>query len=87
MWHGQQITSSFCETAWRRNVFLYPMEYLSYGVGKQSNVVTRPDGAKEYRFFDHLGSSRGVLGSNGFTYSLIGLDSLKLNEIKHENHY
>ncbi|MBX7215662.1 MAG: hypothetical protein K1X90_01750 [Candidatus Kapabacteria bacterium] len=32
-------------------------------------MVTRPDGAKEYRFFDHLGSSRAVLGINGFTYS------------------
>ncbi|MBK8909917.1 MAG: RHS repeat-associated core domain-containing protein [Chlorobi bacterium] len=31
--------------------------------------MTRPDGAKEYRFFDHLGSSRAVLGINGFTYS------------------
>ncbi|MBK8909922.1 MAG: hypothetical protein IPM61_01195 [Chlorobi bacterium] len=69
VWHGQQMTSPFCDTAWRRNVFLYPTEYLSYGVGKHSNVVTRPDGAKEYRFFDHLGSSRAVLGSNGFTYS------------------
>ncbi|MBX7215666.1 MAG: L,D-transpeptidase, partial [Candidatus Kapabacteria bacterium] len=69
VWHGQQMTSPFCDTAWRRNVFLYPTEYLSYGAGKHSNVVTRPDGAKEYRFFDHLGSSRAVLGSNGFTYS------------------
>jgi hypothetical protein len=69
VWHGQQITSPFCDTVRRRNVFLYPTEYITNGVGKQSSLLTRPDGSKEYRFFDHLGSSRAVLSSSGFTFS------------------
>ena len=69
VWHGQQMTSPFCDTVRRRNVFLYPTEYLTYGVGHQSSLLTRPDGSKEYRLFDHLGSSRAVIGTSGATYS------------------
>jgi len=69
VWHGQQMTSPFCDTVSRRNVFLYPTEYLTYGVGHQSSLLTRPDGTKEYRLFDHLGSSRAVIGTSGATYS------------------
>lgn len=69
VWHGQQSTSYLCDTVKLRNVFLYPTEYLTYGAGKQSSLITKPDGSKEYRFFDHLGSSRGVLGDSGFTFT------------------
>ncbi|KXK52063.1 MAG: hypothetical protein UZ07_CHB004003180 [Chlorobi bacterium OLB7] len=33
VWHGQQMSGPFCDTAWRRNVFLYPTEYLTNGIG------------------------------------------------------
>lgn len=48
-----------------RNVWLYPVEYLSYGVGDVADIVTRPDGNKEYHLHDQLGSVRAVLNGNG----------------------
>ncbi|MBK8909899.1 MAG: hypothetical protein IPM61_01070 [Chlorobi bacterium] len=60
VWHGQQMTSPFCDTAWRRNVFLYPTEYLTNGIGWNgvhedlTPIITKPDGSKEYRISGHV---------------------------------
>ncbi|MBK8909915.1 MAG: RHS repeat-associated core domain-containing protein [Chlorobi bacterium] len=67
VWHGQQMTSPFCDTAWRRNVFLYPTEYITNGIGWNgvhedlTPIITKPDGSKEYRISDHLASLRASL--------------------------
>ncbi len=64
VWHGQQITSPFCDTVRRRNVFLYPTEYITNGIGWNgvhediTPIITKPDGSKEYRISDHLASLR-----------------------------
>ncbi|MBK8909920.1 MAG: hypothetical protein IPM61_01185 [Chlorobi bacterium] len=61
------MTSPFCDTAWRRNVFLYPTEYLTNGIGWNgvhedlTPIITKPDGSKEYRISDHLASLRASL--------------------------
>ncbi|MBK8909901.1 MAG: hypothetical protein IPM61_01080 [Chlorobi bacterium] len=61
------MTSPFCDTAWRRNVFLYPTEYLTNGIGWNgvhedlAPIITKPDGSKEYRISDHLASLRASL--------------------------
>ncbi|MBK8909907.1 MAG: hypothetical protein IPM61_01120 [Chlorobi bacterium] len=67
VWHGQQMSGPFCDTAWRRNVFLYPTEYLTNGIGWNgvhedlTPIITAPDGSKEYRISDHLASLRASL--------------------------
>ncbi|MBK8909912.1 MAG: hypothetical protein IPM61_01145 [Chlorobi bacterium] len=67
VWHGQQMSGPFCDTAWRRNVFLYPTEYLTNGIGWNgvhedlTPIITTPDGSKEYRISDHLASLRASL--------------------------
>ena len=64
VWHGQQMTSPFCDTVRRRNVFLYPTEYITNGIGWNgvhediTPIITKPDGSKEYRISDHLASLR-----------------------------
>ena len=70
VWHGQQMTSPFCDTVRRRNVFLYPTEYLTYGVGNSAMLITRPNGSKDYKIIDHLGSTRVMLSGSG----MIGTD-------------
>jgi|GEM_PF-1072303 len=63
VYHGQQDTGNVCnDTA--AGVSMYPTEYLTYGVGHNASVVTRPDGAKEYRIGDHLGSVRATVGGS-----------------------
>ena len=69
VWHGQQMTSPFCDTVRQRNVFLYPTEYLTNGIGWNgvhediTPIITKPDGSKEYRISDHLASLRVSLTS------------------------
>ncbi len=46
-------------------VYLYPSEYISYGIGLTSNIITKPDGSKEYKLQDHLGSTRATLSGTG----------------------
>ncbi|MBL7987022.1 MAG: hypothetical protein JNJ94_03050, partial [Chlorobi bacterium] len=77
VWHGQQITSPFCDTVRGRNVFLYPTEYITHGVeynGVREDIgqlVTRPDGSKQLRLLDHVASVRAsvVIGGSGFTFA------------------
>ncbi len=52
-------------------VYLYPVEYLSYGIGGISNIITKPDGSKEYKLQDHLGSTRVTLNGTGGIVSAI----------------
>ncbi|MCC7438451.1 MAG: RHS repeat-associated core domain-containing protein [Armatimonadetes bacterium] len=77
VWHGQQMTSPFCDTVRQRNVFLYPTEYITHGVEYNGvredigQVVTRPDGSKQLRLLDHLASVRAsvVIGVSGFSFA------------------
>lgn len=64
VWQGQQINRAYCDTLNFRRVYLYATEYLSYGVAGGANVITRPDGSREYKIMDHLGTTRGVIGSS-----------------------
>ncbi len=57
LYHGQQTIDTTCGDSGRR-VYLYPTEYLTYGVGTGTNVVTYPNGSKDYKIFDHQGSTR-----------------------------
>ncbi len=59
VWQGQQRSAPTCSQT-GRNVFMYPTEYLTHGVGGTANIVTRPDGVKLYKVFDHLGSTRAT---------------------------
>jgi RHS repeat-associated protein len=64
VYHGQQTSSPMCGDTGRR-VLMYPTEYLTYGVGGISSIVTRPAGTKEFKIADHLGSTRAILDGNG----------------------
>ncbi len=63
VYHGQQTLNLYCADSVRR-VWMYPWEYITNGVGwngvpeQISNVVTKPNGAKEYQVSDHLASLR-----------------------------
>jgi RHS repeat-associated protein len=46
-------------------VFFYPSEYITYGSEGYSNIVTKPDGTKEYYVFDQLGSVIGKFNQAG----------------------
>jgi RHS repeat-associated protein len=53
-----------------RHVYIYPVEYLSYGLGKTANVLTlpnagNPNGNKQYVVADHLGSVRSTVNAPG----------------------
>jgi RHS repeat-associated protein len=67
VYHGQQTSGTgMCGDSGRR-VYIYPTEYLTYGVGPGMNVVTGPTGAKSYRIADHIGSTRTMIGAGGAT--------------------
>ena len=58
-------TDGFSNFAAERTVTLRPTEYLTYGAGSTPAITTRPDGTKEYKVTDHLGSTRVVLNMAG----------------------
>ncbi|HVZ40827.1 MAG TPA: hypothetical protein VHI13_16225, partial [Candidatus Kapabacteria bacterium] len=64
VYHGQQTSGTQCSDTGRR-VYMYPAEYLSYGVGSTANITTLPGGQIHYAIADHLGSVRVVLDSGG----------------------
>ena len=75
VWRGQQTSNpQFCPTAvpppgatsWR---FMYPSEYLSYGLGTSADIVTKPTGVKTFKLSDHLGSTRTEITEGGATAS------------------
>ena len=70
VWKGMQTSESgFCgDTGTGSNVYLYPVEYLTYG-GYAASLTTRPSGTMEYRIADHLGSNRVVLDNTGTVLS------------------
>ncbi|MCB9217177.1 MAG: RHS repeat-associated core domain-containing protein [Candidatus Kapaibacterium sp.] len=70
VWKGMQTSESgFCgDTGTGSNVYLYPVEYLSYG-GYAASLIARPSGTVEYRIADHLGSNRVVLDNTGTVLS------------------
>ncbi|MCB9217179.1 MAG: hypothetical protein H6616_15005 [Ignavibacteria bacterium] len=70
VWKGMQTSESgFCgDTGTGSNVYLYPVEYLSYG-GYAASLIARPSGTVEYRISDHLGSNRVVLDNTGTVLS------------------
>ncbi|MCX6153062.1 MAG: hypothetical protein NT007_02755 [Candidatus Kapabacteria bacterium] len=61
IYHG---ISSYCSGP-GSDVFIYPSEYLSYGAQGFSDIISRPDGTKEYSIFDHLGSVRERFSQSG----------------------
>ncbi|MCX6154077.1 MAG: DUF4329 domain-containing protein [Candidatus Kapabacteria bacterium] len=61
VYHG---ISSYCSGP-GSDVFMYPSEYLSYGAQGFSDIISRPDGTKEYSIFDHLGSVRERFSQSG----------------------
>ncbi len=71
VYHGQQMDSLQikCGDVGMNRVYLYPWEYISYGVGTSGLVITRPVGGKEYKVVDHLGSTRSIVHQSG---SVIG---------------
>jgi RHS repeat-associated protein len=64
VYHGQQTVDAPCVDTGSR-VYMYPTEYLTYGLGRTSNVISYPNGFKDYRVVDHEGSTR-------LTYSSLG---------------
>ena len=60
VYHGQMTRGTMCNDTGLR-VYLYPTEYLSYGVSGTASIMTDPTGAKEYRIADHLGSVRAAV--------------------------
>jgi RHS repeat-associated protein len=72
VYHGQETdTSLLCIGQEGAEVYLYPAEYLSYGVGGTASIKQVPGASKEYRIADHLGSLRVALtslGSSGYDY-------------------
>ena len=64
VYHGQQTSAAMCGDTGRR-VYTYPTEYLTYGLSDVSDLLTRPDGSKEYKIADHLGSTRVMVNSSG----------------------
>ncbi|MBS1912962.1 MAG: hypothetical protein JST22_13330 [Bacteroidetes bacterium] len=63
VYHGQQTRSNLCSDTGRR-VYMYPTEYLTNGLGwngvpeQITQVITKPNGTKEYQISDHLASLR-----------------------------
>jgi len=70
VWGGEQTSVAGCDSSGRR-VYMYPMEYITNGVGYTgvyedlAQLIVRPSGAKEYRISDHLGSLRAVVSTAG----------------------
>lgn len=73
VYHGQQYDSlqTECGDFGQTRVYFYPFEYLTYGGGDVALITTRPDGRREYRINDHLGSSRAVLDDAGVVASTV----------------
>jgi RHS repeat-associated protein len=70
VYHGQQTSGTgICGDTGRR-VYMYPDEYLAYGIGTAANVAIDPTGQKQYRIFDHLGSLRSMTSTTGGTSDL-----------------
>ncbi len=70
VYHGRQTTEpagapAGCGGLAGRRVYLYPVEYLTYGIGDEASIITRPTGAKEYVIADHLGSARVRVSTGG----------------------
>ncbi|MBS1912968.1 MAG: hypothetical protein JST22_13360, partial [Bacteroidetes bacterium] len=63
VYHGRQTKSAICSDTGRR-VYVYPVEYLTNGLGwngvpeQITQVITKPNGTKEYQISDHLASLR-----------------------------
>lgn len=59
VYHGQQFDSLSLKCGDNgRRVYMYPYEYRTFGLGPAANIISRPDGTKEYQVPDHLGSPR-----------------------------
>lgn len=69
VYHGQHLDSTQvrCGDGGKNRVYMYPHEYLTYGVSEVAMLVTRPNGSREYKIPDHLGSTRAVLNQGGST--------------------
>ncbi len=77
VWHGVESTDTLpCGLAIPNTVYMYPVEYLSYGQETAytkedlARLITRPDaidttGIKEFRFADHDGSLRFSVDESG----------------------
>lgn len=65
VYNGQEtdVANACLDTGHR--VHFYPNEYLTYGNGMSALITTRPDGKKEYKIVDHLGSTRVILNDTG----------------------
>lgn len=48
---------------------MYPTEYLAYGSGESANIITKPNGAKQFKLTDHLGSTRVAYAVGGLMKS------------------
>lgn len=61
VWHGRENHLSSCPNMEIGKVYLYPVEYNTFG-GSMSRISTRPiggpNGIKTFRIADHLGSNR-----------------------------
>lgn len=75
VWNGQQTSNpTICPgtpppPGGGSRRFLYPSEYLTYGLGSNADVITRPagtaNGIKEFKVSDHLGSTRVAIKETG----------------------
>src|SRR3954467_5289769 len=63
-YHGQQTRRTMCADSGRR-VYMYPAQYLSYGMMGTANLTTDPTGGKQYVVADHLGSVRSAIKESG----------------------
>ncbi len=74
VYHGSQTTTRDCNNGSgpqedSRAVYLYPLEFISYGAASVPEFLTRPSIGREYSITDHLGSTRLVIDQNGAPHS------------------
>ncbi len=67
VWHGVQQKTDQCNNSGlpERNVWMYPAEYLSYGLSDVAAISENPTLGKTYYIHDHLGSVRVAVKQNG----------------------
>ncbi len=67
VWHGVQQKTDQCNNSGltERNVWMYPAEYLSYGLSDVAAISENPTLGKTYYIHDHLGSVRVAIKQNG----------------------
>ncbi len=76
VFNGSQTTEVDCNDGsgpqtLSRAVYMYPVEYLTYGNHSNHAIATRPGIGREYKIADHLGSTRLVVNAAGIAQSMM----------------